>query len=806
MSASSDADRNLLFGVLALQVDLIDARQFAEICTAWSARKEVSLAELLVQRGWLTPEDRADVERLLHRKLRKHGDARASLDAVRAEADVVCRSVVGWPAAPDHLLVSTIALQSTDLDRYSVTSLYKKGGIGQVSMARDRQLGRYVALKELLPGRDDPRTVARFLQEAQVTGQLEHPGIVPVYELARWPGGEPYYTMRFVKGRTLTEAAKTYHEKRRAGREEAFALPALLNAFVTICNTVAYAHSRGVLHRDLKGQNVLLGDFGEVIVLDWGLAKLLGGTEGESALEPVEIGREARSSETIPGEAMGTPAYMAPEQAAGRLELISERTDVYGLGAILYEVLAGQPPFTSRDVLDVLRQVREEEPLPPREVWPQVPPGLEAICLKALAKDQAARWASAKELGQQVQGWQDDQRRQAEERYRTLAEAVPHIIWTATPTGLTDYINRRGSEYSGMALGEAMGSGWQGKVHSDDLPEALRRWQRSLSTGEDFEVEYRLLRSDGVYRWNLVRAVPVRDSEGRIIKWFGTCTDIDDQKRAEEELRRSQEALRQSEALHRSILDTIPHSVWTARQDGRLDHANRWGLDHFGQTAEQGLGDGWHQIVHPDDLPATQERWARALATGESYEVEFRLRVGDGHRWFLSRAVPVRDADGRIVKWYGTCTDIEDQKRVEEALRDSQAALRQSETMYRAIINSIPQIVWTTGPDGQPDFYSRQAFDYTGVTPEEVDGNIMQRVVHPEDLPGATEIWLRSLADGLGHESRYRIRRADGVYRWHLSRAVPIRDGEGRIVKWFGTATDIDDQARAARPERGGGS
>src|SRR5262249_55676059 len=148
-------------------------------------------------------------------------------------------------------------------ERYTLTHLHASGGIGRIWCARDSTLGRDVALKELRPERAGDRSLsARFLNEAQITGQLEHPGIVPVYELAQWPNTrQPFYTMRFVKGRTLSEATRAYHEKRVAGKADSLELLMLLNAFVTVCHTIAYAHSRGVIHRDLKGQNVVLGDF-----------------------------------------------------------------------------------------------------------------------------------------------------------------------------------------------------------------------------------------------------------------------------------------------------------------------------------------------------------------------------------------------------------------------------------------------------------------------------------------------------------------------------------------------------------------
>src|SRR5262249_48032950 len=193
-------------------------------------------------------------------------------------------------------------------------------------------------------------------------------GIVPVYELTRDPKvGRPFYTMRFIRGRTLQAASRNFHALRAAGKAEALDLRELLTAFVGVCNAVAYAHSRNVLHRDLKGHNVLLGDFGEVIVLDWGLAKRLDRVE-ETAADATN--REAAGGQTVQGQVLGTPAYMAPEQAEGRLDRINRQTDVYGLGAILYEILTGQPPFQGETTWEVLRKVREELPQPPRRAWP----------------------------------------------------------------------------------------------------------------------------------------------------------------------------------------------------------------------------------------------------------------------------------------------------------------------------------------------------------------------------------------------------------------------------------------------------
>jgi WD40 repeat protein/tRNA A-37 threonylcarbamoyl transferase component Bud32 len=422
MAANSETDRNLLFGVLCLQAGLLDAPRFAEVCTAWTARKDTPLADLLAERGWLTAEDRAHVEFLLARRLDRHGgDARRSLAACADEAarqvlatldDVEVRnSLAELPARDGQSVLSTAAYQPQNRGRYTLTRLHAEGGIGQVWLAYDHDLGREVALKELRPERvSSPTSQGRFLDEARITGQLEHPGIVPVYELARPANGQAsYYTMRFIKGRTLREAIRDYHEKRQKGTAGPLDLNALLTAFVAVCNAVAYAHSRGVLHRDLKPQNVVLGDYGEVLVLDWGLARLVDRPESDSETAPVVVELDVQHEATVQGQVLGTPAYMAPEQAAGRLDLIDRRTDVYGLGAILYEILAGRPPFHEVKTPAMLSVIGARDPEPPRQVAGGVSPALEAVCLKALAKKREARYATAGELADEVRCWLADE-------------------------------------------------------------------------------------------------------------------------------------------------------------------------------------------------------------------------------------------------------------------------------------------------------------------------------------------------------------------------------------------------------------
>jgi serine/threonine-protein kinase len=464
-----DTDRNLLFGVLALRANLLDAAQFAEVCKEWGTRKEVPLAELLVERGWLTPAEREVLESDLEpdpKDLGSSSTLTAGGDlggepALRTSLDLLSPptgpSTSGGPEAP-----ATAPFVPPTRARYTLKRLHGAGGIGRVWLAHDDHLGRDVALKELRPEyARSPAHRARFLQEARVTGQLEHPAIVPVYELTERPGGgQPFYAMRFVQGRTLSAAAADYHGTRQANRADALALAALLNAFVGVCNAVAFAHARGVVHRDLKGPNVVLGEFGEVVLLDWGLAKVLGRAEEEAGARDIPLGRDGEETRTVEGQVMGTPAYLAPEQAAGQVDRIGPRTDVYGLGAILYEILTGRPPFSGADVKEILRRVRQEEPALPRALWPSVPQALEAICLRALAKDPADRYPSAMELaaevqrwlaGEPVRAWREPWRVRARRwlgRHRTAmsaaaAAALVALVSLAAATGLLAAANTR---------------------------------------------------------------------------------------------------------------------------------------------------------------------------------------------------------------------------------------------------------------------------------------------------------------------------------------------------------------------------
>jgi serine/threonine-protein kinase len=313
----------------------------------------------------------------------------------------------------DRTATFSIGSSTSDGQRFRLLRPHARGGLGAVFVALDYELHREVAIKQLLNHHaDDPVSRRRFLIEAEVTGGLEHPGIVPVYGLGTYADGRPYYAMRFIRGDSLKEAIDRFHVdkdlKSDAGRRS-LELRKLLRRFLDVCNAIDYAHSRGVLHRDLKPGNIIVGKHGETLVVDWGLAKATGKAEpgtGEQTLMPSSA---SGSAETLPGSALGTPAYMSPEQARGEIENLGPRSDVYSLGATLYCLLTGKPPQEGDDVGDVLRKVQRGEFTPPRQHDRLIDRALEAVCLKAMAVKPEDRHANCRALAEDVERWMADE-------------------------------------------------------------------------------------------------------------------------------------------------------------------------------------------------------------------------------------------------------------------------------------------------------------------------------------------------------------------------------------------------------------
>jgi serine/threonine protein kinase len=561
--SGSNSDRNLLFGILALQMDFISRDALIAAMGAWVLDKAKPLGQILAEQGHLNPQHLALLEQLVQAHIEAHHNdpqqslaALSSVSSVRdelaaisddqlqkslhavggatqqARIDGICdsfeeawmraNSVGERPTIEDYLgelsgperafllcelaaldfdyrrlagetpSVADYCVLFPDLDaarlarllarhgpvdphatkfvedtsrpgqglRYRILRPHARGGLGEVFVALDQELHREVALKEIQEERaHDTVSRNRFLLEAEITGGLEHPGIVPVYGLGQYSDGRPFYAMRFIKGDNLKEAIRRFHEAEKPGRdpgERSLALRDLLRRFVDVCNAVAYAHSRGVLHRDLKPGNIMLGKYGETLIVDWGLAKTVGRSDQtrtgeESTLQPSSGSDWAA---TVMGTVIGTPAYMSPEQAAGRLDLLGPASDIYSLGATLYALLTGTPPFDESDKVELLQEVQRGTWRSPRQVKPQTPPALDAICRKAMALEPKDRYATALELAADVEHWLADEpvsayrepwsQRTARwlRRHRPLVAGAAAVLLAAVPLLLVIAVNR----------------------------------------------------------------------------------------------------------------------------------------------------------------------------------------------------------------------------------------------------------------------------------------------------------------------------------------------------------------------------
>ncbi|MGI6393358.1 MAG: WD40 repeat domain-containing serine/threonine-protein kinase [bacterium] len=410
MKSFEKSFKEAALAVVAAENGIISPQKLVHVFSEWVNSPGVSIRKKLEE---ALPEENRELIKLLgfdeFEAETQNKPVEALLESVNRIKEQT-KIAVSASAEPDSN-TSTFLITDETPGRYEIKEELARGGAGRVMVVVDRHVGREIAMKELLLDlrdardgitRKDPHSVSlrnRFLREARVTGQLEHPSIVSVYEIGRHSDGVFYYTMRMVKGRTLNQAIKLC-----SSLEERLEL---LPHFYNICNAVAYAHSKGVINRDLKPANVMIGEFGETVVLDWGLAKIKGQEDDNSDKfqKSFQIFMDADVGKTVVGYAIGTPSYMPPEQAEGKIAEIDEVSDIYSLGAILYQILTGRPPYSGKNASEILRKVVNSDLQKATFFDSNIPPELAAVAHKAMSKKKKGRYASVPELIEEISSY-----------------------------------------------------------------------------------------------------------------------------------------------------------------------------------------------------------------------------------------------------------------------------------------------------------------------------------------------------------------------------------------------------------------
>ncbi len=379
--------------------------------------------------------------------------------------------------------------------------------------------------------------------------------------------------------------------------------------------------------------------------------------------------------------------------------------------------------------------------------------------------------------------------RASEQWFRLLVDSIPTFAWFAAPDGKIEYLNQRILDFTAERQENLAGFGWAKVLHPEDVERTKKAWLHSVETGEPCEVDQRVRRFDNIYRWFRTNAQPLRDPSGRVIRWYGVATDIEDWRRAEE-------SLRASELNLRLIIDNIPGLVLTMTAGGDLDFVSQQGLDYSGRTLEELKGWANSDIVHPDDVSRVLATWKNSVETGHpaGYDSEYRIRRADGvYRWFQVRALPVLDADDRMIRWYCLYTDIDDRKQAEEKLKRSEASLVEAQRLTHCGS-------WSWNVRTHNGFWSREMFHILGYDPENTTPSLAHFLarVHPEDRPMVEQVVQKEMS-GLEEDlpSDYRIVLPDGTIKHLHAIAHPVTNESGEVVEVIGTSMDVTEQRLA---------
>ena len=390
--------------------------------------------------------------------------------------------------------------------------------------------------------------------------------------------------------------------------------------------------------------------------------------------------------------------------------------------------------------------------------------------------------------------------RESEYKLRQIIDTIPSHLWSADPDGEPTQLSQRMLDYSGMRFEEFKHRGWEAYVHPDDFPETAQAFYHAIQTGTPYQGVMRLRQADGEFRWHDARCEPLRDRQGRIVQWYGLSVEIDEAKKAENRLRRSEAYLAEAERLNHS-------GGWAVNRKGerKIVYWSEESYRIFGFDALQGMPtrDRVWQQIHPDDRSRLREEADAALREKRDYVAAFRILLPDGTIKYLeSNARHLFSAGGELLEVIGTFVDVTERRRAEQTLRESEARLAETQRELQQMIDTIPILVVCYSTDARRDFVNAAWKQYTGLSDEAALGTDWSIVAHPDDFAAGEKMWRDTLAKGEPVHTEVRFRRADGQYRWFAVDRVALRDDSGKVIKWYGTAYDIEERKRAEQALR----
>lgn len=391
----------------------------------------------------------------------------------------------------------------------------------------------------------------------------------------------------------------------------------------------------------------------------------------------------------------------------------------------------------------------------------------------------------------------------SEDRLWKMLDTIPALVWSARPDGSAEFLNRRWLDYAGLSAERAQNWGWTAAVHPDDLNRLVDYWRSILSSGQTGEIEAQLRRFDGQYRWFLFRASPLRDESEKIVRWYGTNTDIEDRKQAEERLRRSEAFLLEAQRLS-------PYSWKHDLLSGLVTCSPEMLRVYDVQPDEDySVPEFWFNRIHPEDRKHLQEAFQRSEIEKTHCQADYRIVLPDGTiKYQHSVGYPILNESGDLMEFVGTAMDVTEQglakaelekaleeiERLTDRLRAENLALRASEHELSLIVETIPGNVWCASADGGLTYVNQRELDYIGTTLEAMAHTGWLNFLHPDDVQPTVRAWTHAVETGQSHDVQYRLRRSDGAYRWLHVLGQPMRDAEGRVTRWYGLVIDIDDR------------